>query len=130
MPIRKHMVGKACLLLVSVALQMLVEAETPDGVRHSTLLQNAETVRLVCPTGSAKSSNGGGSSSSPSKATGGQLEQQLMAQPLQRTSSTGAGQAWQAVSVSSLQPGQQVFLLMQAGARHTGISIQEQIKEC
>jgi 3-dehydroquinate synthase class II len=29
-----------------------------------------------------------------------------------------------------LRPGQPVFLLMQEGARHTGISIQEQIKEC
>jgi 3-dehydroquinate synthase class II len=28
---------------------LLVEAETPDGARHSTLLQNAETVRLVGP---------------------------------------------------------------------------------
>ena len=29
--------------------QVLVEAETPDGIRHSTLLQNAETVRLIGP---------------------------------------------------------------------------------
>ena len=30
-------------------MQVLVEAETQDGVRHSILLQNAETVRLVAP---------------------------------------------------------------------------------
>lgn len=76
-------------------LQMLVEAETEDGARHSTLLQNAETVRLICPGAAA-------SSKAPS---------------------------WEAVSVSALQPGQRVYLLMQEGARHTGISIQERISE-
>ena len=31
------------------AMQVLVEAETADGLRHSVLLQNAETVRLIGP---------------------------------------------------------------------------------
>lgn len=80
-------------------LQMLVEAETEDGLKHSTLLQNAETVRLVGP---------------------------RAAPAAQQPAATAS---WQAVSVSSLQPGQQVFLLLQDGARHTGIAIQERITE-
>ena len=31
-----------------------MEAETPDGIRHSVLLQNAETVRLIGPGKSAE----------------------------------------------------------------------------
>lgn len=94
---------------------MLVEAETADGVRHSTLLQNAETVRLVCPSGSSRPTPSSSSSSSTSQVEGPRPD---------------GKHEWQAISVSSLQPGQQVFLLLQEGARHTGISIQEQIKEC
>ena len=80
--------------------QVLVEAETADKFRHSILLQNAETVRLVGPAtvhgdgGSAKQVNG-----------------------------------WRAVSVSELKEGAQLYVLRQDGARHTGISISEQIVE-
>jgi 3-dehydroquinate synthase class II len=83
---------------------MLVEAETPDGTKHSTLLQNAETVRLVGP-----------AAAPPGAAQG-------------STDSSDAA-AWQAVSVSALHVGQQVYVLQQQGARHTGISIQERISE-
>ena len=37
---------KSCL---RAPTQLLVEAETADGARHSIILQNAETVRLVGP---------------------------------------------------------------------------------
>jgi 3-dehydroquinate synthase class II len=48
----------------------------------------------------------------------------------QAGSSTGAlQQTWRAESVSELQPGQEVYLLLQEAARHTGISIQERISE-
>jgi hypothetical protein len=107
-----------CLLL-----QMLVEAETPDGVRHSTLLQNAETVRLVGPSSSSstRSSSSINSSTVPPAAPGGSS---------QAGSSTGSSpQRWRAVSVSELQPGEEVYLLLQEAARHTGISIQERISE-
>ena len=36
-----------------LCMQVLVEAETLDGARHSILLQNAETVRLIGPSTSA-----------------------------------------------------------------------------
>lgn len=36
---------------------------------------------------------------------------------------------WRAVSVSELAPGDEVFILRQGGARHTGISIEESIVE-
>lgn len=106
---------------VFAVVQMLIEAETDDGLRHSTLLQNAETVRLVCPSSSSNTPSSSSHSSSSSMST--------PAQAGDDASST-TKQAWQAVSVSTLQPGQKVFLLMQEGARHTGISIREQIKEC
>jgi len=79
---------------------MLVEAETADGQAVSTMLQNAETVRLVGPVAAAAVCGGG-----------------------------GGGQEWRAVSVSQLAAGDKVFLLQQEGARHTGIAIQERINE-
>eukprot|EP00878_Enallax_costatus_P032812 GHUV01036105.1.p1 GENE.GHUV01036105.1~~GHUV01036105.1.p1 ORF type:complete len:487 (+),score=137.32 GHUV01036105.1:487-1947(+) len=104
---------------------MLVEAETADGMRHSTLLQNAETVQLVGPRASrpeAVTSREGkaGTSSSPPSSSGTVQEPppQHVAQP-----------QWQAVAVTELQPGQHVYVLRQDGARHTGISIQETITE-
>jgi 3-dehydroquinate synthase class II len=109
-------------------LQMLVEAETADGMRHSTLLQNAETVRLIGPVSSSSSSSTSTSSSSSSRSSS--------ASPAAPGSSStadgcsaGPQQSWQAVSVSELQPGQKVYLLLQEAARHTGISIQERICE-
>jgi hypothetical protein len=69
-----------------------------------------ETVRLVGPAAAAE----GGSSSGASSSSG----------------SGGSGQGgWRAVSVSQLAPGDRVLVLQQAGARHTGIAIQERISE-
>ena len=80
---------------------VLVEAVAPDGSEHSILLQNAETVKLVGP---ASSSAGG-------------------------SSNAGGGGAWRAVAVSELAAGDEVCVLVQGGARHTGISIEESITE-
>ena len=43
--------------------------------------------------------------------------------------SRGGQAAWRAISVSQLAPGDQVLILQQEGARHTGIAIQERINE-
>jgi 3-dehydroquinate synthase class II len=88
-------------------VQVLVEAETPDGEVHSLLLQNAETVRLVGPSGEPPSRVLGGSAAEGEQPSAG----------------------WQAVSVSELQVGQAVYVRRQAAARHTGISIEEFIRE-
>lgn len=60
-------------------MQVLVEAETSDGARHSILLQNAETVKLVGP--AAQSSSPAASqpqaSSSGSATAGTEADQKL-----------------------------------------------------
>ncbi len=83
---------------------MLVEATADDGEVWSTMLQNAETVRLVGPgAGMGDSAAGVGDS---------------------------GGQGWQATSVSQLAVGSsRVYVLRQGAARHTGVAIQEQISE-
>jgi 3-dehydroquinate synthase class II len=86
--------------------QVLVEAEAPNGDVVSTLMQNAETVRLVGPSTAEPRD----SASAPGH-------------------TDGRSAAWRAVSVSELVPGDDVHLLQQEGARHTGISIQESIVE-
>ena len=91
-------------------LQVLLEAETADGQVHSLLLQNAETVRVVGP-----------SESQPA------LHE---SRPVTAESSGAAdGVRWQAISVSELHVGQSVFIRRQGAARHTGISIDEFIRE-
>ncbi|KAL6143436.1 hypothetical protein ACLB2K_054131 [Fragaria x ananassa] len=73
---------------------ILVEAKmcSDDQTIYSILVQNAETVALVCP----------------KKESGGQKS---------------------AIPVTSLKVGDEVFLRLQGGARHTGIEIQEFIVE-
>ena len=86
-----------CVTCTECCAQVLVEAETKDAQRHSILLQNAETVRLVVP------------------------QQEGSSAAVQGSAGT--------VSVSELQVGQNVFVHLQGAARHTGISIQENIVE-
>lgn len=133
-------------------MQVLVEAELPGGERCSVLLQNAETVRLVGPALLDSSGGGGSNSASSGHAAVGHRQQRVGASG---TGSAAAGarlgdvghagregsgggaaaaapappQAWQAVSVSQLVPGHQLFVLRQEGARHTGVAIQESITE-
>jgi len=100
---RTAVVGR---LKVEVRPLVLVEAETPDGERHSALLQNAETVRLIGPSIVAAANN---SAPNPPSAS--------------------ASPSWQALSVSEIKPGDSIFIHLQDAARHTGISIEEKILE-
>jgi 3-dehydroquinate synthase class II len=102
------------IAVAATSPQVLVEAELPDGDTCSLLLQNAETVRLVCPLTSSGSSSGGHATGSGSGGGGGAAE---------------AGLGWAAVSVSELAPGQQLLVLQQGAARHTGVAIEESITE-
>jgi 3-dehydroquinate synthase class II len=76
---------------------VLVVARTTDGAEHSILLQNAETVKVVGPSGCSDAAAG--------------------------------KQGWRAVSVSELRPGDEVLVVRQHAARHTGIRIEESIVE-
>lgn len=78
---------------------VLVEATTEDGIEHSILLQNAETVKLLGP---KDSRNGGG---------------------------INKGKEWRTISVAEIAPGDEVYVLVQNAARHTGVSIEESITE-
>ena len=128
-------------------MQVLVEATTPDGLHHSVLLQNAETVRLVSPTTDTATAT----ASLDNK--GGAAEESASAPDRRRRSDDGeagrcadngeAGRcaeerhgdgrapplAWRTISVSQLGRGDELLVLQQAGARHTGISITEFIDE-
>ena len=98
-------------------MQVLVEAETQDGQRHSILLQNAETVRLIGPCMTRSSVSNVEDKYAPS-------------QTLMQSDVSGSQQSQSdAVSVSELQIGQPLYLHLQGAARHTGISIQENIVE-
>ena len=79
------------------APQVLVEAATADGEVHSILLQNAETVRLVCP--------------------------------MPGDEPQGSGQRWCSVSVTEIQPFTELYVHMTQGARHTGLAIQQTLRE-
>lgn len=98
---------------------MLVEAETPDQARHSLLVQNAETVRLVGPAAAANGMSvpaaGSRTAAASGHATGSDTED--------------GAPSWRAASVSELAVGDSLFVLRQAAARHTGISVQESITE-
>eukprot|EP00887_Chlorella_sp_A99_P008100 scaffold12.g8100.t1 len=118
---------------------VLVEAATRDGAAHSILLQNAETVKLVGPApgstsgrdpaqdghvsqeGPAGSSGGGGG--------GGRAAPEGAGGNGAGPAAAGGAKRWRAISVSELQPGDEVYVLRQGAARHTGISIEEQITE-
>lgn len=108
----------ACVLLP----QVLVEAVTRDGELISLQMQNAETVKLMGPAvGESPGTCGGGGSDS------GLVEEQ----PLQAAAAGAAAAAggWRALSVAKLAVGDEVFALVQAGARHTGIAIKEFVVE-
>ena len=98
---------------------------TGDGESHSLLLQNAETVCLVGPRGEGPSAGSG---------SGGEEEAGYVWQSGGgEGSGSGRGAAaapqWRAVSVSELREGDCLFVLRQAGARHTGTAVEEQIVE-
>ena len=104
---------------------VLIHATTPDGAGYSILLQNAETVKLVGPR----------NLNFP--------EEEASALYLDRNRRTNTNtlsrgvssddhkivQDWRTISVSQLCAGDEVYVLVQDGARHTGIRIEESICE-
>jgi 3-dehydroquinate synthase class II len=116
-------------LVADAAVQMLVEARTPDGALHSTLLQNAETVRLVGPAQQQPQQQQQQQQQKerppPTADRVSQSTQMRAAAAVPGVSAPG----WVALPVSELAPGNVVYVLQQEGARHTGISIQERIVE-
>ena len=81
---------------------VLVDAVTENGVAYSILLQNAETVKVVGPDRNSKNNN---------------------------SSSNNGRKSWRAISVSELKQGDELYVYVQGGARHTGVSIEESITE-
>ena len=123
-----------------------MDAETADGVRHALLLQNAETVRLVGPdTAAVSSSRSSGSGVVPQSAArsslsseeegyiwqhGGHTETEADEPPSGAAAGPAAAEGgWRALSVTELRPGDSIYVMLSAGARHTGISIEESIVE-
>ena len=100
-------------------MQVLVEAETQDGQKHSILLQNAETVRLVGPQPVNVLKPNKHKSSTCIQDGAAELAEKLGKEQSQAV----------AVAVSELQIGQHIYLHLQSAARHTGISIRENIVE-
>ncbi|GIL94034.1 hypothetical protein Vretimale_370 [Volvox reticuliferus] len=98
----------------------LVEQGAGEVTQHSLMLQNAETVKLVGP------ARGHASQARPKR-----LEEEAddVEAAVPRCGVSGADVAWCAISVSELQPGDLVNVLLQPPARHTGIAVQEFILE-
>jgi 3-dehydroquinate synthase class II len=125
--------------LPAPVLQVLVEAELPDGDLCSVLLQNAETVRLVGPSSSTESDSSSRSGSrSKSSGSGSRLPEAQQSDPAtdgyvwqegSTSGSRGHDAGWRAVPVSELKAGDEVLVLRQGGARHTGVAIEESIVE-
>ncbi|KAK9864602.1 hypothetical protein WJX84_006694 [Apatococcus fuscideae] len=93
---------------------VLVEAETEDGMLHSLLLQNAETDIQAAATKAASEPDF--PELTPPAAEPAQIPEKGV-------------EGYKTLSVTELQIGDKVFVWQQAGARHTGISIQESIIE-
>lgn len=123
-----------------------MEAVSESGQHLSILLQNAETVKLVGlpptprPTAPTRPTQPGATGTTSAQApasstgsTGVQLPLPSVAMPESDDARLGSAsvpqRAWRAISVSQLAPGDQVLALLQGGARHTGIAIQEFIVE-
>lgn len=144
MPMCSH---HACLpCLAWQPLQVLVEAVSESGQHLSILLQNAETVKLVglppTPrhTGPTSPTQPGATGTTSAQAPASRTSSTGIHAPLQPMAMLESGdarlgsasvpqRAWRAISVSELAPGDQVLALLQGGARHTGIAIQEFIVE-
>jgi 3-dehydroquinate synthase class II len=80
---------------------VLIRAEGHGGEEYAILLQNAETVKLVGPNTDIVANNG----------------------------STAGFKTWKSISVAEMRPGDEVYVSVQAAARHTGIPIEEMILE-
>ncbi|KAG1676128.1 hypothetical protein FOA52_004968 [Chlamydomonas sp. UWO 241] len=135
--------GRRVSLQVESRPLLLIEAEGPNGRRVSLQVQNAETVKLLGPAAPAAATaagavDAGGPVSgrgrerqgpSTGAASTGASTGASSASAAGGTSGTGAAKSWRAVSVSSIKPGDTIYALLQGGARHTGMPIDEFIIE-
>ncbi|KAG2491204.1 hypothetical protein HYH03_010414 [Edaphochlamys debaryana] len=119
---------------------VVVELRCPDGSPASLMLQNAETVKLLgpapapAPAPAPPPAAAQASASTPAPAQAGEGTADKGAAGTGGpgaggAAGAGAGATWRAVSVSALAPGDRVFVLQAAAARHTGIAIEEFILE-
>ena len=124
-----------------------MEARSPDGDTLSVLLQNAETVKLIgpAPAGPAAAAGAAAAAAAVEPGAADQQQQQQQQQaasaegsspasqaaaaPAPPEAAVGAGGGWRAIPVSSLKEGDLVYVVLQHAARHTGLAIQEKVKE-
>lgn len=108
---------------------MLVEARTPEGDTLSVLLQNAETVKLIGPADGEAQQQGQQQQGQRQQQRGEEEDSSAAPAAPAAASMPAAAGGWRAIPVSSLREGDAVFVLPQHGARHTGISIEERVRE-
>jgi 3-dehydroquinate synthase class II len=105
---------------------VLVKAVTPEGDTISVILQNAETVKLVC-------SNPPESRADVQGTSGGNLERHEIVNVGAAASRSvlvdEQEPGWCAVPVTELAPGHLVFVLLSASGRHMGMAINESLTE-
>lgn len=108
---------------------MCIEADTQDGQRHSVILQNAETVKLVGP--AAQSSDAAGAASSPPGTSSAAADVELDAHMHETatTDSKQASRAWQTRAVSEMVAGDVVYVSRSEAGRHMGHAVQETLIE-
>ena len=103
--------------------QVLVEAVAEDGTLISLQLQNAETVKLVGPASTPALGPAGYIISRPPESEEEKLGEHG------RKAMPRSCQGSRTISVADLKVGDHLLALLQEGARHTGIAIQEFIIE-
>ena len=111
--------------------QVLVEAVAEDGTLISLQLQNAETVKLVGPASTLAL----GPASTPALGPAGYIISRPPESEEEKLGEHGrkamprSCQGSRTISVADLKVGDHLLALLQEGARHTGIAIQEFIIE-
>ena len=128
---------------------VLVAARTEDGVEHSIIVQNAETVKLVGPPGqsssgvtttqtstpraveeAARHEHGGSTAAQASDASAASVQSASAVSAAQRAQALpDAGGAWRAIAVTDLRVGDALFVRRSDAGRHMGHAIQEQLRE-
>ena len=103
---------------------VLIRAEVAGGDAVSIILQNAETVKLVCP--AAHEATGAPDSGPPANP----FEQALEKEPAQQ-GGDGASceQRWYARAVTDIAPGDRVLVTLSDTGRHMGMAVQETLME-
>lgn len=111
-----------------------IDAETGDGQRHSVILQNAETVKLVGPT--AQPSTGSTSTSSSAVTSHTSRTHSSSGRGTEALSDAPAGsaappdtRAWRAIAVSEVAQGDSVLVHLSEAGRHLGHAVKETLTE-